>query len=163
MTEYTCKYCKNLFEKEKHMPILLTCGDALCVSCVKYMKDALKKDEFDCPKCCNPTKSTGIEKTVAYPPPGTVAETITRAPAVGEFEVLIRPQGEEGNYPMRVTKTMTVGQLKKKIKEQNNFPPNIEITLTFRRPLTNDDNTLESYGITKTVVITQISFVRGGC
>ena len=162
MSTYECPYCKNLFNKNENKPIILTCGDTLCLYCIKYNQEAIKKDEFDCPKCCNLTQSSGIENKAAYPPEGTVAPTIQRAAAVGEFEVLIRPQGETEKYPMRVTKTMTIGELKKKIKEKNNFPPNIEITLTFRRPLTKDSNTLESYGITKQVVITQISIVKGG-
>jgi hypothetical protein len=47
---------------------MLTCGDTMCLKCINYFKDALKKEEFECRECCNTTKSSGIMNKSAIPP-----------------------------------------------------------------------------------------------
>lgn len=165
MSENECKTCKKLYNKNENKPIILSCGDTLCSSCIKSYKEFLNKDEFECPKCCNMTKSLNVENKAAYPKEGTVDTTnnsIINQPAVeGEFEIMIRPKGEIEKYSMKVTKNMTVQQLKKKIQKEKGYNIN-NFDLAFRRPLADLDKTLESYGITKKVTLTQISNVHGG-
>ena len=111
------------------------------------------------------TKSLNVENKAAYPKEGTVDTTnnsIINQPAVeGEFEIMIRPKGEIEKYSMKVTKNMTVRQLKNKIQKEKGYNIN-NFDLAFRRPLADLDKTLESYGITKKVTLTQISNVHGG-
>ena len=56
---------------------------------------------------------------------------------------------------------MTIGQLKDKIEREKGYNKR-NFVLAFKKPLNDNSKTLESYGITKTVTITQISTVEGG-
>jgi hypothetical protein len=60
-----------------------------------------------------------------------------------------------------VRKEMTVGQLKEKIKQQEGIDSST-YELSFKKPLTDINKTLESYGITRTVTITSIAPFDGG-
>lgn len=164
MSEHVCKTCQITYNKINNKPIILSCGDTLCSSCVNNYKNFLNKDEFECPKCCNMTKSLNVENKSAYPKENTAAPSNTNNnpnPVTGEFEILIRPKGEFEKYTMKVTKSMTVRQLKNKIQREKNYNIN-NFDLAFKRPLIPLDNTLESFGITKKVTLTQISNVSGG-
>jgi len=166
MSTHSCKICKKLYNKNENKPFLLACGDTLCLACIKGYKDALNKDNFECPACCTDTKSTGFENKSVYPTEEEIrnASNISQnsnAPLEGEFEIFIRPKSETEKYSIKVTKTMTVGQLKDKIQSVKGYNK-ANYKLAFKRPLADETKTLESYGITKTVTITQISVVEGG-
>lgn len=162
MSDKKCKVCKNYYNKNENKPFLLECGDTLCLKCIKGYKEALKKDVFECPTCCNNTKSLNVENKMAYPKDGEIqsSNTCTQGSTSGEFEIFIRPKVENDKYFLKVTKTMTVGQLKDKIQREKGYNKN-NLALTFKIIL-NDSKTLEFYGITRTVTITQISVVEGG-
>lgn len=162
MSEYICKTCQNMYNKNQNIPIILSCGDTLCSSCIKNYKDAMKKDVFECPKCCNDTHSLNIENKSLYQKDNmTNANNNSRTPINGEFEIFIRPKGEVEKYSIKVTKSMTVGQLKDKIEKEKGYNKKY-FTLAFTRPLNEESKTLEFYKITRTVTLTQISFVQGG-
>ena len=164
MSENECKTCKKIYNKNENKPYILSCGDTLCLKCIKNYKQFLNKEEFECPKCCNITKSLGVENKAAYPKEGTVDTStvnVNQTPVTGEFEILIRPKGEFNKYSMMVTKSMTVRQLKLKIQKEKGYNFG-NFDLAFKRPLANLEQTLESYGITKKVTLTQISNVSGG-
>lgn len=164
MSEHECKTCKKLYNRNDNKPIILSCGDTLCSACIKNYKEILHKEEFECPKCCNNTKSLNVENKAAYPKEGTVdtsSQVLNAAPIEGEFEILIRPKADLDKYTMKVTKDMTIGQLKNKIQKEKGYNVN-QFDLAFKRPLIDLNKTLESYGITKKVTLTQISNVIGG-
>ena len=163
MSEKICKVCKNYYNKNENRPFLLECGDTLCLKCIKNYKEALKKDIFECPTCCTNTKSLNVENKMAYPKEGEIVSLNSniKVPEKGEFEVFIRPKVEADKYSLLVTKTMTIGQLKDKIEREKGYNKK-NFALAFKKPLNDDSKTLESYGITKTVTITQISVVEGG-
>ena len=163
MSEHTCKVCKLIYNKNENKPFLLKCGDTLCLSCIKNYKEALKKDIFECPTCCTETESSGIENKAAYPKDGgdKKSNDNNNNTVSGEFEIYVRRQEEADKYSLKVTKTMTVGQLKDKIQKEKGFDKKL-YQLSFKRPLEDENKTLEFYGITKTVTITQISNFEGG-
>ena len=164
MSENQCKTCTKTYNKNDNKPIILSCGDTLCSSCIKSYKEILDKEEFECPKCCNYTKSLNIENRSAYPKEETTAQQNVNDnpnPVTGEFEIFIRPKGDLEKYSMMVTKNMTVRQLKNKIQREKNYNIN-NFDLAFKKPLIPLDNTLASFGITKKVTLTQISNVIGG-
>ena len=164
MSSHSCEICKKLYNKNKNKPFLLTCGDTICMACIKDYKEALKKDTFECPTCCcGDAKSTGFENKSVYPTEEEIKNAnnisqISQAPVIGEFEIFIRPKSEK--YSIKVTKSMTVGQLKDKILSVKGYNK-ANYKLAFKRPLADETKTLESYGITKTVTITQISGFEG--
>ena len=160
MSEKICKVCKNYYNKNENRPFLLECGDTLCLKCIKNYKEALEKDTFECPTCCTNTKSLNVENKMAYPKEGEIVSLNSniKVPEKGEFEVFIKtPFGSK--YSLLVTKTMTIGQLKDKIEREKGYNKN-NFALAFKKVLY-DSKTLESYGITKTVTITQISCLLG--
>ena len=167
MSSHSCKICKKLYNKNENKPFLLTCGDTICLACIKGYKEALNKDTFECPTCCcGDAKSTGFENKGVYPTEEEIRNAsnisqISQAPVIGEFEIFIRPKDETEKYSIKVTKSMTVGQLKDKIQSVKGYNK-ANYKLAFKRPLADETKTLESYGITKTVTITQISVVEGG-
>ena len=160
MSEKICKVCKNYYNKNENRPFLLECGDTLCLKCIKSYKEALEKDIFECPTCCTSTKSLNVENKMAYPKEGEIVSLNSniKVPEKGEFEVFIKtPFGSK--YSLLVTKTMTIGQLKDKIEREKGYNKN-NLILAFKKPLY-DSKTLESYGITRTVTISQISCLVG--
>ena len=166
MSSHSCRLCKKLYNKNLNKPFMLKCGDTLCLSCIKNYKEALRKDKFECPTCCTDTESLGVENKAVYPTEEEIQNENNRikasaAPIAGEFEIFIRPKSETEKYSLRVTKTMTVGQLKDKIQREKGYNK-ANYKLAFKRPLADESKTLESYGITKTITITQISVVEGG-
>ena len=149
-------------QQNENKPIMLECGDAVCSFCIQHYKEATLKDEIKCPHCCNMTKSMNRVVKQLIPKDG-IQENITnfnRAPAIGEFEVMIRTKDNE-IFPIKVTKEMTVGKLKDLIYEQKGYNKN-EFDLAFRKPLIELGKTLEFYKIIRKVTLTQISNVHGG-
>lgn len=165
MSEKICQTCNNQYNKGENRPIILSCGDSLCSNCIKKYKEIYKKDSFECPNCCNETQSTNIENKSLYPKENEViSNNSVRAQQPGEFEIYIRPKGNDANdkkYTIIVYKSMTIGQLKQKINDEKGYDKNL-FTLAYTRPLTDESKTIESYGITRTVTLTQISKFRGG-
>ena len=56
---------------------------------------------------------------------------------------------------------MTIKQLKNLIKVKHNIEPNT-YELAFKKPMIEENKTLESFQVTKTVTITMVSIVEGG-
>jgi len=164
MTETSCKICAKNYNNGDNKPMILECGDTLCLACIKRYKEALNKAEFECPHCCNPTKSTTIPNKNLIPKNGSVSNSSfnpNQSPAEGEFEIFIKPKDNTPKFSMRVTKNMTISQLKSKLQTEKGYNPN-QFDLAYKRPLKNLSNTLESYGIKNTCTLTQISNVIGG-
>jgi hypothetical protein len=160
MSSTECCICKNTYNKNKNKPIMLQCGDTLCISCINHYKEALCKEEFECQQCCNMTKSSGIENKNAYPKDNSSnTSNQNLSQAQGEFDVSIKLL--DGNrITVKVTKEMTVDQLKSKIVEKTGMNKS-RLFLNFRKPL-NNSQTLEFYNITRTVVIAQSTYEAGG-
>lgn len=165
MSEKICPTCNNQYNRGENRPIMLSCGDSLCSNCINEYTKIYKKDSFECPNCCNETKSLKVENKSLYPKENEVISNNTvRIQHPGEFEIYIRPKGTNSNdqkYTIIVTKSMTIEQLKQKINDEKGYDKN-HFTLTYTRPLTDYSKTLEYYGITRTVTITQISIYKGG-
>ena len=162
MSNHECVVCNNIYRKPDYRPIMLSCGDTICSSCINSYKEALKKDEFECPKCCNISKSLNIENKQAYPKDNAqIQQNNNQIPIEGEFEIFIRPKNAQEKYSIKVTKKMTIAQLKEKIETEKGINPR-NFQLAFKKPLTDLKKTLEEYKIVKTVTLTQISIVEGG-
>jgi len=57
------------------MKNIFSCDEQLKRNKIKSYKEFFNKDEFECPKCCNMTKSLNVENKAAYPKEGTVDTT----------------------------------------------------------------------------------------
>jgi hypothetical protein len=160
MSYKVCCCCKNYYNRNKNKPILLDCGDTLCQSCINFYKTL--KDEFECPICCNSTKSLEIENKSAYPEEGYISASSTNIQNSGkdEFKITIRAKGST-RFNLIVTKTMTVEQLKDMIQREQGYNKN-SYFLSFKKPLQDLYKTLEYYGIIKSVTIQMIEPFRGG-
>ena len=158
MSEYNCPLCKKDYNKNRNKPILLACGDTACLECINCYKEVFKKDSFECPTCCIITKSINIENKNLYPKDEGVPISNTHSST--EFEIFIRNQlGQK--FFLKVTKTMTVGQLIEKIQREKGY--NIHnFGLAFKKPLSDLSKTLEFYGIIKSVTLTMLSPFSGG-
>ena len=159
MSYNNCPICMNLYNENKNKPYILICGDTACSSRINNYKFIFKNDTFECPKCCMSTKSTNIENKSAYPTNKSNIQIYNKKNE-GEFEIYIRTP-IEGKFYLKVTKTMTVGQLIKKIEKEKEINLN-RYRLSFRKPLIDHTKTLEYYGITKTVTLTLSSPPEGG-
>lgn len=161
MSEKICEVCKNYYNKNENRPFILECGDTLCLKCIKSYKEVLKKDIFECPTCYTDTKSLNVENKMAYPKEGEIVSLNSniKVPEKAEFEVFIKTPFGRDKYSLLVTKTMTIGQLKDKIEREKGYNKN-NFTLAFKKPLY-DSKTLESYGITRTVTISQMPCLLG--
>ena len=60
MSKPQCRYCKNKFDNNNNKPLLLTCGDTICSSCINYTETVLNKKFFEYPVCVNRVSSTNI-------------------------------------------------------------------------------------------------------
>ena len=137
-----CLICKKQYNQNSNKPILLTCGDTMCHVCIKSKKEFYKKDEFECPNCKEKVKSMNIENKLAYPKIQTLKND--------EFEICVRFPAKE--IFLIAKKQMTVKQLKDKIEE--NYGYNMKnYQLCFKKPLKDDQKTLEFYKITRSVTL----------
>lgn len=160
MSIHECGSCKAVYKKDTNKPIILSCGDTICSSCISFYRSAENKNKFDCPICCNIAESKNIENKGLYPK-GNIsnAPSSNFAPVEGEFEVNIKLLNNE-RITIRVTKEMTIETLKNKIAEEKGINKK-NLFLTFRKPL-NNKKTLEFYGIKKEVTIMQTTNEFGG-
>ena len=153
-----CIVCKKQYNKNINKPIILTCGDTICNACINNYKESLQKDEFECPKCCSNVKSMNIENKSAYP---KIQNLKIESSIDHEFEIWIRRVFDKQKIILNVKKTMTISQLKDKIKEKYGYNKE-SYELAFKKPLLNKYETLEFYGITKSVTISMINKLEGG-
>lgn len=161
MSKNECPCCRENFNNEENKPYIMECGDTICLKCINNYQEALKKETFECPTCCNETKSSGIlNKSIVLNNNSNQIENQNNGSTDGFFELLIRNKTSQERISIRVKKEYTIRKVKDILLKEKNIPIQ-NYHLAFKKPL-NDDNTLESYGITKTVTITQISDLVGG-
>jgi len=157
-----CPVCFNKYNSDENKPILLDCGDTMCLKCINYYKESLQKDTFECANCCKKdAKSTNImNKAVPLNNSNETTTSNSTASADGFFEVTIRTKnGDE--FFIAVKKEYTIKKLKEEIKKVKNIEPS-EYEFAFKKPLLDMNKTLEQYGITGPVTIIQTSNVEGG-
>ena len=148
-----CSLCKNLYDKDIHIPFLLGCGDTMCSKCINYYQEVFKQGKIECPICDQYTYSTKIENKKAYP---NYTMKDKQSHEKEEFEIYIKCLDGE-RFSFKVTRSMTVGQLYEKVQELKGYNKS-KFRLFFKRPLYDHSKTLESYGITRTVTIMEISY-----
>ena len=158
--DFKCPICKFEYDINNRKAFILMCGDSACSQCIKFYKDA-GKTSFECEKCCNITQSANIENKSLYQNSNVQKKKPEQKPQRDQFEIYIRKKDKQEKFSLLVKKKMTLKELKKEIKNQENIDP-ITYDLCFKKPLTEDNSTLESYGITKTVTITMITKFDGG-
>ena len=156
-----CMVCKNKYNKSNNIPYMLECGDTLCSKCISHYTESYRNNVFKCPSCCNQTHSLNIENKACYPKDNTpIIPNCNQVSTSGEFDVTIKfLDGTRLN--VRVTKSMTVGQLISKIAQEKGMNEQ-EIKLSFKQPLKEKDKTLEFYKIKKSVTIQQVDYLQGG-
>jgi hypothetical protein len=160
MTDFKCPICKQDYNKESRKCFILTCGDSACLPCIKFFKDA-NKDSFECGKCCNNTKSANIENKSMYNNKNIQNNKPAPKPEKDEFEIYVRKKNTQEKFSLLVKKNMKLIELINKIESQEGIK-NDTYDLCFKKPLTENNKTLESYGIIKTVTITMITKFDGG-
>lgn len=162
MSKNECPLCFKKFNNQENKPYIMTCGDTICLKCIDHYKEALQKETFECPTCCVETKSTGIfNKAIDLNDNSNENQNTEDSDNKdGFFELLIRNKTSQEKISIKVKKEYTIGEVKNILYKEKNIPIQ-SYHLAFRKPL-NDENTLESYGIIKTVTITQISDLVGG-
>ena len=158
MSDFYCEICKNAYNKDRNKPIILECGDTLCLVCINAYKELLQKESFECPKCCIITRSLNIENKNAYPK-GEINNQRNQRKNEEKFIIYVRPRGGHEKFDLEVTKQMTVGQLIEKIQREKGYD---YFDLAFKGFLIVKSKTLESYGIIKSVTLTMINEVAGG-
>lgn len=158
-----CPVCFNKYNSQDNKPILLDCGDTMCLKCINYYKEALLKESFECPNCCTKNaKSTNImNKAVPLNNSNETTNSTSESSADGFFEVTIRTKNSD-EFLIPVKKEYTIKKLKEEIKRVKNMDP-LEYELAFKKPLLDLNKTLEQYNITGPVTIIQTSNVKGGC
>jgi hypothetical protein len=141
MDYFNCSICRQPYDENSRKAFMLECGHSACSKCIKFFEDC-GKESFICGICCHMTKSLNIQNKAAY------TKIIKNSRNTDEFEIFIRKSFSD-KFSIVVKKGMTLGELKKKIKEQEeiNYSP---YELCYEIPLTDDSKTLESYGITRT-------------
>ena len=159
MTDGTCPICKEDYEKSTRKAFILLCGHSACSKCINFYKDAGR--ELECGKCCKYTQSANIEIQDAYKKSGTTNNTVSSQPGKDEFEIYVRKKDQRQKFSILVKKDMTLEELTKKIKNQEDIEPTTYV-LTFKKPLLEPKNTLQSYDIKKTVTLTMIAPFEGG-
>ena len=154
-----CGVCLKRYNKQENKPFLLMCGHTMCLKCINYYTKALRKETFECSVCWNNTKSCGIMNlSIPLNNEEKINTNNNTDNAQGFFELFIKLL-KGSKCSIKVKKEYTIKQVKEIIKKEKNIQE--EIVLAFKSPL-NDDRTLESYNITKTVTIIQISSIKGG-
>ena len=144
MEYFNCSICRQPFDENSRKAFMLECGHCACSQCIKFFEGYGEK--FECGECCKMIKPLNIENKAAY------TKIIKSSRNNDEFEIFIRKSISD-KFSIVVKKEMTLGELKKKIKEQEeiNYSP---YELCYEIPLNDDCKTLESYGITRTGTIT---------
>ena len=160
-----CPQCRKNYNRNQNKPFIMKCGDTFCSSCIKKLiEQVYKKVPFKCPCCCNETESLNIINFALMPADDSTDEdsnNTARAPAAGEFDIHIKQMMDSNIITIKVKKSMKVKELKSKIEKARNYKEG-SVKLAFKRPLNNDDQTLESYGIDRELTINLVGFVRGG-
>ena len=148
MSKNECPLCFKKFNNQENKPYIMTCGDTICLKCIDHYKEALQ--------------STGIfNKAIDLNDNSNENQNTEDSDNKdGFFELLIRNKTSQEKISIKVKKEYTIGEVKNILYKEKNIPIQ-SYHLAFRKPL-NDENTLESYGIIKTVTITQISDLVGG-
>lgn len=159
MDDFKCPLCKEEYDKVNRKAFILLCGHSACSKCVKFYQDA-GRESFECGKCCNSTKSANIENKSLYQNKNNAPKKEPK-PQRDEFEIYVRKKNTQEKFSLLVKKNMTLKQLIEKIKSQEDIDSNT-YDLCFKKPLTEEDKTLEYYGITKTVTVTMITKFDGG-
>ena len=160
MDVFNCKSCKLPYDKNIRKAFMMECGHSICSQCINFFKEAQKKT-IKCEECCNETQATNIENKSLYSNISNQNAKPIQQPSIGEFEIMIRKKNSPDKFSIIVRKEMTVGQLKEKIKQQEGIDSDT-YELSFRKPLSELKNTLESYGITRTVTLNSIAPFEGG-
>lgn len=154
-----CPICNIQYNRDNRKAFILECGHSACSQCINFYKDAGK--DLECGECCNKTKSLNIENKALYPTTDNQSNKKTSGVQKDEFEINIRKRNTQDKFPILVKKNMTVKELKNKIKAEQGIAPE-SYTLAFRKPLTDEDKTLEYYLIKQLVTVTMVSDFEGG-
>ena len=159
-----CPLCFKKYNKTENQPFLLTCGDTMCLKCINYYKEALKKEEFECRVCCNNTKSSGIMNKNAIPSDDDKEKNENKdnksSSTDGFFEIMIKQKNGQ-QFSIKVKKEYTIKEVKDIIKKEKDISP-LSYNLAFKTPLTDLNKTLEFYKITQTVTLIQVAYLQGG-
>lgn len=157
-----CPSCKMKYKKNERIPYLLSCQDTICSKCIKFNTEAFKKKEFKCPICCNENiKSLNMEIKALYPSDDEpTVVSLNAGPVQGEFEITIKFL-DRSTLTAKVNKDMKVRQLISNVAKQKGINEN-NLKLAFKKTLNEKDKTLEFYGITGPVALTQVNSLIGG-
>lgn len=157
-----CPACKIKYNRNTNVPIMLSCNDTICKLCINFYTQAYSKEFFECPICCNNTKSEKRENKALYPKDeiSNTANTSTSS-VTGGFQIIIKFL-DRSRLTMLVTKNMKVGELKNKVASQKGMNAS-KLFLAFKQPLKDNGKTLENYGITDEVTLIQVNTLDGGC
>jgi hypothetical protein len=158
-----CPMCFKKYNKKENIPYILGCGDTMCLKCINYFKEKLQKTEFQCPECCDTTKSSGIIGIINDVIPlddVTEKEENKDNSTDGFFEIMIKPKIDK-KFSIKVKKEYTIDQVKGIIKKEKDISP-LSYNLAFKTPLTDLNKTLEFYKITQTVTLIQMANLQGG-
>ena len=157
--EFKCPICKIEFNRNARKAFILLCGHSACSQCINFHKEA--KRDLECGKCCKITQSANIENQSCYQNNNDQNNQSVVKPTKDEFEIYIRKKNSQEKFSLLVKKTMKLKELIAKIKDQEGIDPKT-YELCFKKPLTNEELTLESYDIKKTVTVTMITKFDGG-
>ena len=109
-----CPMRLKKYNKKENIPYILGCGDTMCLKCINYFKEALQKTEFECPECCNTTKSSGIINKVIPLDDVTEKEenkdNKNNNSTDGFFEIIIKPKDNK-KFSIKVKKEYTINQV----------------------------------------------------
>ena len=157
-----CPSCKMKYKKNERIPYLLSCQDTICSKCIKFNTEAYTKKEFKCPICCNENiKSLNMEIKALYPSDDEpTVVSLNAGPVQGEFEITIKFL-DRSTLTAKVNKDMKVRQLISNVAKQKGINEN-NLKLAFKKTLNEKDKTLEFYGITGPVALTQVNSLIGG-
>lgn len=157
-----CPACKIKYNRNTNIPIMLSCDDTICKLCINFFTQAYSKEFFECPVCCNNTKSEKKENKALYPK-DEIFNTVNTSTSsvIGGFQIIIKFL-DRSRLTMLVTKNMKVGELINKVASQKGMNAS-KLFLAFKQPLKDKEKTLENYGITSEVTFIQVSINIGGC
>lgn len=163
-----CPSCKMKYKKNERIPYLLSCQDTICSKCISFNTEAYTKKTkgefkgFKCPICCNEeVKSLNMEIKALYPPDDEPTEAnLNAGPVQGEFEIIIKFL-DRTRLAIKVNKDMKVRQLISNVAKQKGINEN-NLKLAFKKTLKEKDKTLEFYGVTGPVTLTQVDTLIGG-
>ena len=157
-----CPACKIKYNRNTNIPIMLSCNDTICKLCINFYTQAFTKEIFECPICCNNTKSEKRENKALYPKDEISNNTNASTSSVpGGFQITIKFL-DRSRLTMLVTKSMKVGELINKVAFQKGINAS-KLFLAFKQPLKQKEKTLEFYNITSEVTLIQVNTLDGGC